>query len=70
MIGTFILGALTGGAVAYFYGDQLRGYLDDTSRTARNRVADTMQSAAEGLHSAKEAAKETFETGMGGRERR
>jgi hypothetical protein len=69
MIGTLVIGALMGGAVAYLYGDQLRGFLDDKTRTARTRAADTLQSAAEGLHSAKETAKETFESGFGGRER-
>jgi hypothetical protein len=65
MVTGFIVGALTGGAVAYLYGDQIRGYLDSTSRRVRNRAADTLQSAAEGVQS----AKETFESEIGRRDR-
>jgi hypothetical protein len=65
MITTFVFGAVAGGAVAYFYGDQIRSYLNSTSRRVRNRAADTLQSAAEGVQS----AKETFESEIGRRDR-
>ncbi len=66
MIGTFIFGALMGGAAVWFYRDQLREYLDEQTRSARTRAADTLQSASEGLQS----AKETLEGGLGSKERR
>ena len=65
MIGTFIFGALIGGAAVWFYRDQLREYLDDKTRSVRTRAADTLQSASEGL----QGAKETLEGGLG-KERR
>jgi hypothetical protein len=63
MIGTFVMGALMGGAVAYLYGDQLRTYLNTTD--LGRRATKSMQSAAESMQSAKEG----FESGIGGRER-
>ena len=66
MIGTFLMGIIMGGAAVYFYGPQIREYLDDKTRTARTRAADTLQSAAEGLQS----AKESVEGGLGGQKRR
>ena len=66
MIGSFIFGALIGGATVWFYRDQLRDYVDDKTRVARSRAADTLQTASEGLQS----AKETLEGGLGGKERR
>jgi hypothetical protein len=64
MIGTLVLGALMGGAVAYFYGDQLRTYLNNPD-LARRRVTETMDSVAESMQSAKEG----FDSGIGARER-
>jgi hypothetical protein len=66
VIGSFIFGALIGGAAVWFYRDQLREYLDEKTRTARTRAADTLQSASDSLQS----AKETLEGGLGGKERR
>ena len=65
MIGSFILGALTGGAIVWFYGRDIREYVDDKTSTVRTRAADTLQSAAEGLQS----AKDKIETGLGGSRR-
>jgi hypothetical protein len=67
VIGTFIVGAMVGGAAMYFYGEQIRGYLDQTARSARERAAGTLQSASEGLQSAKqrmESAADTMRHGM------
>jgi len=66
VIGSFIFGAMIGGAAVWFYRDQLREFLDDKTRVARTRAADTLQSASEGLQN----AKETLEGGLGGKERR
>jgi hypothetical protein len=62
----FLMGAVVGGAAVWFYGTQMRQYLDDKTRTARSRAADTLQAAAETLQS----AKDTVEGGLGGKERR
>ena len=43
----------------------MKAYLDDKTRSARTRAADTLQSASEGL----QGAKETLEGGLG-KERR
>ena len=62
----FILGAIIGGAAVWLYGDQMRtylNYLDDKTRQARSKAADTLQAAAEGLQS----AKGTLEGGIGSR---
>jgi hypothetical protein len=54
MIGSFILGALTGGAIVWFYGRDIRQFVDEKTSTVRTRAADTLQSAAQGLQSAKD----------------
>lgn len=65
MIGSLIFGALIGGAAVWFYRDQMKAYLDDKTRSARTRAADTLQAASEGL----QGSKETLEGGLG-KERR
>jgi hypothetical protein len=65
MIGSFIVGALTGGAIVWFYGRDIRRFMDDKTSTVRTRAADTLQSAAEGLQS----AKDKIEAGLGGQRR-
>lgn len=61
MIGAFVLGAVVGGTVVWYYGPQVRTYVDETTRSMRSRAADTLQSAAETLQS----AKQTVEPGPG-----
>ena len=77
VIGSFILGAIVGGAAVWYYGPQVRTYVDEASRSVRSRAADTLQSAAESLQSARQAVEPggstgtTGSTGMaGGAERR
>lgn len=77
MIGSFILGAIVGGAAVWYYGPQVRTYVDETSRSVRSRAADTLQTAAETLQSARQAVEPggsrgaTGTAGMaGGTERR
>ena len=64
-LGRLIFGALLGGAAVWFYRDQLKAYLDDKTRSARTRAADTLQAASENL----QGSKETMEGGLG-KERR
>lgn len=66
MIGSFIVGAIMGGAAVWLYGREIREYVEDRTRGARDKAADTLQAAAEGLQS----AKEKVEGGLGGKERR
>ena len=66
MIGGFLMGVILGGAAVYFYGPQIREFLDEKTRTARSRAADTLQSASESLQS----AKESVEGGLSGQKRR
>jgi hypothetical protein len=66
MFGSFMLGLIMGGAAVWFYGREIGGYVDDKTRAARGKAADTLQAAAEGLQS----AKETIQGGIAGKERR
>ena len=66
MVGTFLMGIIMGGAAVYFYGPQIREFLDEKTKTARTRAADTLQAASEGLQS----AKDTIEGGVSGQKRR
>ena len=66
MLGTFLMGIIMGGAAVYFYGPQIREYLDEKTKAARARAADTLQAASEGLQS----AKDTVEGGLSGQKRR
>lgn len=65
MIRSFLVGAIVGGATVWFYGPQMRAFFDDKTRNARSRAADTLQAAAEGLHS----TAETLESGLSGERR-
>lgn len=64
MIGSFLFGAILGGAAVWFYGRELREFIDDRTRGARGRAADTLQAASQGL----QAAKESLEGGLSGQE--
>jgi hypothetical protein len=66
VIGSFLMGVIMGGAAVWFYGPQIRQFVDDKTQTARNRAVDTLQAASEGL----QTAKETLEGGLSGKERR
>lgn len=62
MVKSFVMGAITGGAIVWFWGTELREFLDAQTHELRGVAADRLQSAADGL----QAAKETIETGFGG----
>jgi hypothetical protein len=57
----FLLGAIIGGAAMYFYGGQVRDYVDQKTRGARDEAADALHAAAEGLQSATEKARQRME---------
>jgi len=50
----FVAGAVVGGALAWIYGRDVRDYIDEKTRAARTRAAETLGAAAEGLEAAKE----------------
>lgn len=62
MIGGFVLGAVTGAALVWFYGQEIREYIDYRTQKARARAAQTLGAAAGGL----EAAREKLEAGLTG----
>jgi hypothetical protein len=65
----FILGAITGGAIVWFWGREIRELIDAKTQGAREAVADRLETAASGLQSTAEKlqrAKESLEAGMGG----
>jgi hypothetical protein len=62
VIKSFILGAMTGGAIVWVWGPQIKRYVDERTHTIRTRVADSLQTTAQTLH----AAAETVEEGLSG----
>ena len=40
MIGGFIIGVITGGVAMWQYGDQIREFVDDKTKTMRHKAAD------------------------------
>jgi hypothetical protein len=61
---SFMLGTITGGAIMWVWGPQIKRYVDKRTQTARTRMADRLQTTADTLH----AAAETVEEGLSGRE--
>src|SRR5207245_7236507 len=53
-MGRFLLGMIVGAAAVWFYGRDLIEYVDDKTRIARSKAADTLHSAAETLQGARE----------------
>ncbi len=53
-MGRFILGVIIGAAAVWFYGRDIIEYVDDKTRIARGKAADTLHSAAETLHGTRE----------------
>ncbi|MBI4269359.1 MAG: hypothetical protein HY615_03420 [Candidatus Rokubacteria bacterium] len=51
---SFVAGVVVGGALMWIYGRDVREYLDERTRGARSRAAETLGAAAEGLVAAKE----------------
>jgi hypothetical protein len=69
MIG-FVIGAIAGGAAMWVYGDQIRGYLDTKTRTARTKAADGLKTVAqtleEGASAIERPRREGSTSGVGG----
>src|SRR5262249_44375016 len=51
VIKSFILGAIAGGAVMWFYGEQIRETFDDATSNVRTRTAERMHNVADTLQS-------------------
>jgi hypothetical protein len=66
VIRSFIVGAIVGGAAVWYFGPQMREYVDQTTHGVRARAADAMQSAAETLQSAKQTVEPGATGGMPG----
>jgi hypothetical protein len=65
----FILGAVTGGAIVWFWGREIREYIDERTLGLRRAVAARLQAAADSLQATADklqSAKETIESGLGG----
>jgi len=58
----FVLGALAGAFVMWYWGDGVREYLDSKSRDVRGRAADTLQSVEETAEGVLDRAKEQVST--------
>jgi hypothetical protein len=58
----FLFGAIIGGAAMYFYGGQMRDYVDEKTRGARDKAADRLHAAAEGLQSAADTARQRIDS--------
>ena len=51
MIKSFLVGAFTGAAVMWFYGDRIRETVDDATSGVRTRAAEQMHNVADTLQS-------------------
>jgi hypothetical protein len=47
VIGGFIIGVIAGGVAVWQYGDQLREFVDDKTKTVRHKTADRLIAVAE-----------------------
>jgi hypothetical protein len=69
VVKSFILGAITGGTIVWFWGREIRDLIDAQTAGIREATADKLQAAADGLQTVAgglQAAKNTIETGLGG----
>lgn len=65
-----MLGAVTGGVVVWFWGGQIREFIDGRTRGLRMSLAARLQAAADTLQGTAdrlESAKHTIESGFGSR---
>lgn len=69
MIGSFLLGVIVGAGAMWLYGRDIVMYVDEKTREARTRVAETLQSAADTLQGSKQPPRTTAEGGVGGERR-
>jgi hypothetical protein len=62
VIKSFVVGAIAGAAVVWFYGEQMRRYADEMTGDLRDRTAATLEGAAGRLQS----VAHTVEQGLSG----
>jgi hypothetical protein len=62
VIKSFMVGAIAGAAVMYFYGEQIKQYADDVTGDLREKTAETIGGAAERL----QTVAQTVEEGLTG----
>jgi len=62
VIKSFVMGAITGAAVMWFYGEQIREAVDDATSGVRTRAAEQMHNVADTLQS----VADTVDQGLSG----
>jgi hypothetical protein len=62
VIKSFLFGTITGAAVMWFYGEQIREMIDDATSGVRTRAAEQMHHVADTLQS----VADTVDQGLGG----
>jgi hypothetical protein len=63
MVG-FVLGAITGGALVYWYKDRIQDMVQDTARQTRSRAADGLHRVQRRTEEALDSAKEQVSGGL------
>jgi hypothetical protein len=69
VVKSFIIGALTGGAVVWFWGHEIAELVDEKTRGVREAVSSKLDLAASGLQGTADRlqrVKDTLDSGMGG----
>ena len=69
MVKSFVLGAVTGGLVVWFWGREIREIIDDSTLGMRETVAERLQSTASGLQATVDRLQKATtprESGLGG----
>jgi hypothetical protein len=69
VVKSFILGAITGATIIWFWGQEIRDFLDAQTAGIREAAAQKLQTAADGFQAAADglqSAKHTIESGLGG----
>jgi hypothetical protein len=69
VIKSFIVGALAGGAVVWFWGREIAELINDRTEGVREAVGQRLDAAASGLQGTAERlqrVKDTLDTGIGG----
>jgi hypothetical protein len=62
MVKSFLAGAIAGGVVMWFWGDQVRNVIDEATSGARSRAADRLHGVADTLQS----VADTVDEGLSG----
>jgi hypothetical protein len=67
MVKSFILGAITGGAIVWFWGREIREYIDERTLGLRHSLASRLQAAADSVQATADKlqnAKRSIESGL------